>query len=102
VSGFPSTPDRCPGTPRAGWCWPWGRPPGTPTLWPPRRRPARRPDWVDQRFLRIGTEALLTHEEHAPIQLPAGLYRVVRQREYLPGWQQREYLPGWQQRDVAD
>jgi hypothetical protein len=33
---------------------------------------------------------VLTHEEHAPIRLPAGLYRVVRQREYLPGWQQRE------------
>jgi hypothetical protein len=48
------------------------------------------PDWVDQRFLRIVTEALLTHEEHAPIRLPAGLYRVVRQREYGPGWQQRE------------
>jgi hypothetical protein len=24
------------------------------------------------------------HEEHAPIELPAGLYRVWRQREYTP------------------
>jgi hypothetical protein len=40
---------------------------------------------VDRRFLRIATEAMLTHEEHAPIPLPAGLYRVVQQREYVPG-----------------
>jgi hypothetical protein len=25
------------------------------------------------------------HEEHAPIPLPAGYYRIVRQREYVPG-----------------
>lgn len=42
------------------------------------------PGEVDRRFLRIVTEALLTHEEHAPIPLPPGLYEVVRQREYLP------------------
>lgn|SRR5689334_11571405 len=27
----------------------------------------------------------LVHEEHAPITLPKGWYRVVRQREYVPG-----------------
>lgn len=27
----------------------------------------------------------LVHEEHAPIVLPKGWYRVVRQREYVPG-----------------
>ncbi|MFI5720919.1 hypothetical protein [Nocardia sp. NPDC051750] len=27
----------------------------------------------------------LVHEEHATIGLPKGWYRVVRQREYLPG-----------------
>ncbi|MFD7611526.1 hypothetical protein [Streptomyces sp. NPDC059828] len=27
----------------------------------------------------------LVHEEHAPIALPKGWYRVVRQREYIPG-----------------
>ena len=43
--------------------------------------------WVHERFLRIVTEALLTHEEHAAIALPPGLYRVVRQREYEPGWE---------------
>lgn len=28
--------------------------------------------------------ALLTHEEHGPIDLPGGAYRVVQQREYVP------------------
>jgi hypothetical protein len=55
------------------------------------------PETLDERFLRIVTEARLTHEEHAAISLPAGLYRVVRQREYAPGW---EGEPG--QRQVAD
>ncbi|MGA4862167.1 hypothetical protein ACPB9J_05965 [Streptomyces lavendulocolor] len=27
----------------------------------------------------------LVHEEHAPIALPKGWYRVVRKREYVPG-----------------
>lgn len=29
-----------------------------------------------------GTQALLRHEEHAPIEVPPGIYRVVRQREW--------------------
>jgi hypothetical protein len=40
------------------------------------------PESVGERLLRIVTAAQLTHEEHAAIPLPAGLYRVVRQREY--------------------
>lgn len=28
--------------------------------------------------------AVVVHEEHAPIELPAGSYRVIRQREYQP------------------
>jgi hypothetical protein len=40
---------------------------------------------LDRRFLQIVTEAVLTHEEHDPIPLPPGLYRVVRQREYELG-----------------
>ena len=27
----------------------------------------------------------LTHEQHGPIPLPAGVYRVIRQRQYSPG-----------------
>jgi len=28
--------------------------------------------------------AMLTHDEHASIELPRGAYRVIRQREYAP------------------
>ena len=36
----------------------------------------------DQRHLVLENPATLAHEEHAPITLPAGQYRVLRQREY--------------------
>jgi hypothetical protein len=36
-------------------------------------------------FLRLDRECALRYEEHAPIVVPGGLYRVVRQREYRPG-----------------
>ena len=35
-------------------------------------------------FLNIATPAEITHQEHATIPLPAGTYRVTRQREYSP------------------
>lgn len=35
-------------------------------------------------FLELSVPAQLTHQEHATIDLPAGPYRVVRQREYSP------------------
>ena len=28
--------------------------------------------------------ARLVHHEHAPLELPTGTYRVIRQREYMP------------------
>ena len=38
-----------------------------------------------ERHLRIvKTSAWLKHEEHAPIELPAGLHKVRRQKEYDP------------------
>ena len=37
-----------------------------------------------ERFLRIVEPTALKHEEHAPIELPPGSYRVRRQREYHP------------------
>lgn len=37
-----------------------------------------------ERFLRVTAKARLEHEEHATIELPRGVYRVVRQREYSP------------------
>ena len=33
----------------------------------------------------IAQSACVVHEEHAPISLPQGFYRVWRQREYVPG-----------------
>jgi hypothetical protein len=38
-----------------------------------------------QLFLEVVAEsAMVTHEEHAPITLPRGIYRVWTQREYTP------------------
>ena len=37
------------------------------------------------RYLRVTAKtATVVHEEHAPIELPRGEYRVWRQREYTP------------------
>jgi hypothetical protein len=38
----------------------------------------------DERLLRLAEPADLVHEEHATIPLPAGTYRIVIQREYVP------------------
>jgi hypothetical protein len=35
-------------------------------------------------WLRLARHALLEHDEHAPLPLSAGCYRVVRQRRYDP------------------
>jgi hypothetical protein len=43
------------------------------------------PDDLSTMFLHVEGYGRLGHEEHGPIPLPAGWYRVVRQREYLPG-----------------
>jgi len=40
-------------------------------------------DGGDQ-FVETRASAVITHQEHAPIPLPAGRYRVRRQREYSP------------------
>jgi hypothetical protein len=37
-----------------------------------------------ERYLRAERDVALEHEEHLPIDLPAGTYRVVIQREYVP------------------
>lgn len=39
---------------------------------------------ADEQFLEVKTPAQVTHQEHGPIDLPAGTYRVLRQREYSP------------------
>jgi hypothetical protein len=43
------------------------------------------PDDPERLFILIEGYGRLVHEEHGPIALAAGAYRVVRQREYLPG-----------------
>lgn len=45
---------------------------------------ARLLDHEGARYLAVATAAVLTHEEHAPIALPPGTFRVVIQREYVP------------------
>lgn len=37
-----------------------------------------------ERYLAVWAPTELTHEEHAPIRLDPGFYRVVRQREFVP------------------
>ncbi len=37
-----------------------------------------------ERFLRVERPVALSHQEHAPIQLRAGVYEVTIQREYTP------------------
>ena len=37
-----------------------------------------------QRYLRLTAVATLQHEEHGPIAIAPGTYRVVIQREYVP------------------
>ena len=39
---------------------------------------------AQRRFVTLAVGGMLTHEEHAPIAVPAGTYEVVRQREYRP------------------
>ncbi len=40
-------------------------------------------------YLRTQRACELTHEEHAPVWLEAGVYQVIRQREYVPGMERR-------------
>jgi hypothetical protein len=37
-----------------------------------------------ERYLTVWAATELTHEEHAPIRLDPGFYRVVLQREFVP------------------
>ena len=39
----------------------------------------------DERFLVVEQPVELRHEEHAAIAFAPGVYRIVRQREYVPG-----------------
>lgn len=37
-----------------------------------------------RRFLSVASGATLRHEEHSAIEIPAGVYEIVQQREYSP------------------
>ena len=41
-------------------------------------------DDIGRLFVRVGSGASLLHEAHSPVPVPAGCYRVVRQRGYVP------------------
>ena len=43
-----------------------------------------------ERLLRVRGPVDLVHEEHATIELRSGLYKIVRQREYVPSSNPRE------------
>lgn len=45
----------------------------------------REPGLAGDGYLHLLDGGRVVHEEHAPIPLPKGWYRVVRQREYVPG-----------------
>jgi hypothetical protein len=46
---------------------------------------AREADTFADAWLHLTEGGRVVHEEHAAIALPRGWYRVVRQREYVPG-----------------
>ncbi|MGW6981084.1 hypothetical protein ACWGE1_16775 [Streptomyces sp. NPDC054932] len=48
-------------------------------------RLVREPGAFGPLLLHLPDGGRVVHEEHAAIPLPKGWYRVVRQREYLPG-----------------
>ncbi len=39
---------------------------------------------TEEKFIEVSERAEVTHQEHATISLPAGTYRIARQREYSP------------------
>lgn len=50
----------------------------------------------EKMLLTVFWPTALTHQEHAPIELPGGLYEVIPQREYVPA------PAGMQERRVRD
>jgi hypothetical protein len=40
--------------------------------------------WQGDRLIEVTETSALTHEEHSPITLVPGVYKVVHQREYTP------------------
>jgi hypothetical protein len=55
---------------------------------------------VEGLFLQVFEPTRVIHEEHQPIALPVGIYKVWQQREYVPPGQRRN--PGISFRTVTD
>ena len=51
----------------------------------PQLRLMHDPADPDRLFVEVPRHGRVSHDEHGPIALPAGFYRVIRQREYVPG-----------------
>lgn len=49
-----------------------------------KKLPAKLWDAGAERFIQVMEKTALKHEEHAPIPLDPGVYKVIRQREYDP------------------
>ena len=64
-------------------------------------RDARSYTHEGERYLLTKSRAQLIHEEHAPIDVPPGVYRVIIQREYEPD-PIRSDTPSQQWRRVVD
>lgn len=47
------------------------------------------------RFLRLVADVEVTHEEHGPIRLPAGMYEVILQREWTEADDDRHERDRW-------
>lgn len=41
-------------------------------------------------YVNAGAETKLVHDEHGPIEIPEGNYKVVRQREFVPPNREQE------------
>ncbi len=55
---------------------------------------------VDGLFLQVFAPTRVVHDEHLPIALPEGIYKVWQQREYVPPSQRQH--PGIDFRTVTD
>jgi hypothetical protein len=40
--------------------------------------------WKGDKLIEVTKPTALTHEEHSPLEIEPGFYKVVRQREYTP------------------
>ena len=49
-----------------------------------RQMPVRAWNAAAERFIQVMQGTALRHEEHSPVPMPPGVYKVVHQQEYTP------------------